>query len=87
MKSHDINNITAEQLRAARALLRWSAQELADGAGIGVATVRRSEAESGPVSATQANQNAMRVALEKAGIEFIPENGGGAGVRLRERAK
>ena len=84
MKSLDMKPITSEQLRAGRALVRWSAQDLAEMAGIGVATVRRSEAESGPVSATQANQNAMRVALEAAGVEFIPENGGGAGVRLKK---
>lgn len=83
MGSSDIYKITAEQMRAARAMLRMSAQELANAAKIGVATVRRSEAESGPVSATAANAAAIQAALEAAGIEFIPENGGGAGVRLR----
>lgn len=76
--------ITAEQLRGARAMVRISAQELADRAGVGVATVRRSEAETGEISATFSNSNAMKAALEAAGVEFIPENGGGAGVRLRK---
>lgn len=84
MQSNDIKHITSGQLRAARALLRWSAQDLAEKAEIGVATVRRCEAGEGPISATIANQNAMQRALENAGVEFIPENGGGAGVRLKE---
>jgi len=84
MQSNDKIAITSGQIRAARALLRWSAQDLADKAGIGVATVRRCEAENGPVSATQANQNAIRATFEVAGVQFIPENGGGAGVRLRK---
>ena len=82
MLSLDKKNITAEQLRAGRALVRWSAQDLADKAGIGVATVRRCEAETGYVSATLANKSAMRSALEAAGVLFIEENGGGAGVRI-----
>lgn len=82
MLSLEKKRITAEQLRAGRALVRWSAQTLADNAGVGVATVRRCEAETGPVSATQANKNAMRTALELAGVVFIEENGGGSGVRL-----
>lgn len=84
MLSLDKKNITAEQLRAGRALVRWSAQDLADRAGVGVATVRRCEAETGFVSATQANKSAMRSALEAAGVVFIEENGGGAGVRLSQ---
>lgn len=84
MISHDVFNITSEQLRAARALLRWSAQDLANKAGVGVATVRRCESGEGPISATLANQNAMQRALEEAGVVFIPKNGGGPGVRLYE---
>ena len=61
-----------------------AAQDLADRAGVGVATVRRCEAETGFVSATQANKSAMRSALEAAGVVFIEENGGGAGVRLSQ---
>ncbi len=82
MKSHDMNKITGEQIRAGRALIRMSAQELANLANVGVATVRRSEADDGPVSATNANATAIKNALEVAGVVFLPENGGGAGVRL-----
>lgn len=83
MQSHDKKQITGAQLRAGRALLRWSAEELAKRSQLGVATIRRAEAEDGPVPVTAANAAAMRVTLEAAGLEFIPENGGGAGVRLR----
>ena len=78
--------ITPGQIRAARALLKISAQELADAASIGVATLRRAENDESDVEITAANANAIRTALEAYGIEFIPENGGGAGVRLRERS-
>nr|WP_221237223.1 transcriptional regulator [Roseospira goensis] len=71
-------------MRAARALLRWTAQDVAEKAGIGLATVRRSEAVDGEVPMTGGNQRLVRQALEAAGVEFIPENGGGPGVRLRK---
>lgn len=71
-------------MRAARALMRWSAQDLADHAKLGVATIRRAELVDGEPSITAANADAARRALETAGVEFIPENGGGAGVRLRK---
>ncbi|WP_429127974.1 helix-turn-helix domain-containing protein [Ensifer sp. 4252] len=70
-------------MRAARALLRWSAKELAKAAGIGVATVSRAEVEDGATSLTSANLTAIRRSLETAGIEFISENGGGVGVRFK----
>ena len=85
MQSDDFFAITGAQLRAARALLRWSADDLAKEARIGVATVRRAEAQDGEITATVANTTAMRKALEAAGLEFIPENGGGAGIRFKER--
>jgi hypothetical protein len=72
------------QMRAARALLRWSALDLAKASKVGVATIRRVEVVDGEISATAANQAALRRALEHAGVEFIDENGGGAGVRLRK---
>ena len=71
-------------MRAARALLRWSALDLAKASKVGVATIRRVEVVDGEISATAANQAALRRALEHAGVEFIDENGGGAGVRLRK---
>ncbi len=76
--------ITSGQMRAGRALLRWSAEDLARAARLGVATVRRAEATDGPLGITDANCDAIVRALESAGVEFIAENGGGAGVRLRK---
>ncbi|MFS8050378.1 transcriptional regulator [Rhizobium sp. BR 314] len=83
-KSNDEKKITGAQLRAARGLIRWSAKDLAVAAGVGVATVSRAEVEDGVPSITNANLNAVRIALEAAGIEFIPANGGGVGVRFKE---
>ncbi|MFS8184212.1 transcriptional regulator [Pseudovibrio denitrificans] len=85
MKSNDINNITSAQLRAARALLRINAAELANISKVGVATIRRAEAKDGPLTITEANKAALISALQAAGVEFIPANGGGAGVRLQEK--
>ena len=76
--------LTGEQIRAARAVLRWRAIELAEKAGVGLSTVQRAEQGDGPVTMIRANADAIRRALEAAGIEFIPENGGGAGVRLKQ---
>ena len=77
--------LTSGQLRAARALLRWTAQDLANSSALSVATIRRAELTEAETSLTTANDLAVRRALEGAGIEFIDENGGGPGVRLRNR--
>jgi hypothetical protein len=79
--------ISSAQLRAARALLRWSAQELANASKVGVATIRRVEVIEGEIPVTSANEAALRKALEAAGVVFIDENGGGSGVRFRKPAK
>jgi hypothetical protein len=83
--SRDRNRIVSAQLRAARALLRWSAEDLANLSKIGVATIRRAELTEEQTSMTTANEAAVRAVLEGAGVEFIDENGGGPGVRLRKR--
>jgi ribosome-binding protein aMBF1 (putative translation factor) len=62
----------------ARAALGWSTADLAGEASVGVNTVNRFEAGH---DARLSSVAKMRKALESAGIEFIPENGGGAGVR------
>jgi hypothetical protein len=71
-------------MRAARALLRWSALDLAAASKVGVATIRRAEVVEGEIPVTVANEIALRRALEAAGVEFIDENGGGVGVRLKK---
>ena len=75
--------ITPTQCKAARALLDWSQQDLADIAGVGVVTVR--QLESGTHEPRRATLKVVRRAFEDAGVEFIDENGGGPGVRLRKR--
>ena len=77
--------LTSPQIRAARGLLRWSAEDLAREAALGLATIRRAESAESETSMTTANDIAVRRALEAAGVEFIDENGGGPGVRLRKR--
>jgi transcriptional regulator with XRE-family HTH domain len=77
--------LTSAQLRAARALLRWSAEDLARHSSVGVTTIRRAELTEIETSMTAANDLAIRRALEAAGVEFVDENGGGPGVRLRKR--
>jgi ribosome-binding protein aMBF1 (putative translation factor) len=80
-----IKPLTSAQIRAARALLRWSAEDLARESTLGVTTIRRAELAEHDTSMTTANDLAVRRALEGAGVEFIDENGGGPGVRLRKR--
>jgi hypothetical protein len=77
--------LTSGQIRAARALLRWKAEDLARESSVGVATIRRAELAEYQTSLTAPNDSAVRRALEAAGVEFIEENGGGPGVRLRKR--
>jgi ribosome-binding protein aMBF1 (putative translation factor) len=77
--------LTGAQIRSARALLRWSAQDLANHSSLGVNTIRRAEATDDATSLTTANDLAIRRALEAAGVEFIDENGGGPGARLAKR--
>jgi transcriptional regulator with XRE-family HTH domain len=77
--------ITSEQCRAARALLGWSQQQLADKAGVGIVTIHQLEA--GTSQPRRATGDVVLRALEAAGVEFIDENGGGPGVRLKKPLK
>lgn len=72
--------MTPAQSRAARGLLEMTQQNLAKAAKVGLSTVK--DFESGKRAPLPHNLDAIRVTLERAGVEFIPENGGGAGVRL-----
>jgi transcriptional regulator with XRE-family HTH domain len=78
--------ISIEQIRAARGLLGWSQTDLAERAKLSVITIKRFEAGFGPPVSDEVRAKAQK-ALEAAGIEFIDENGGGAGVRFRKRKK
>jgi hypothetical protein len=77
--------ITSELVRAARALLRWEQRQLAEASSVSLPTVKRLEAKPGIMVAHAPTTAALIRALESAGVEFIDENGGGAGVRLKKR--
>lgn len=80
--------LTAEQIRAARALLGWTQPQLAEASGLSMMSIRRMEGPSGPGQRSAANVEAVRQALVDAGIIFISENElGGPGVRLQRRDK
>ena len=74
-------------LKAARALLGWSQEELATASDVSLPTINRLEAAEGWLAGRQTTSHKIRAALELAGIEFVNENGGGPGVRLRKRQR
>lgn len=78
--------LTGGQIRMARGYLRWSVERLAKEAGIGISTVQRMEGKDGIPAASAKNLDAVRRALTGAGVIFLDENGGGAGVRHAKRA-
>ena len=76
--------ISVEQIRAARGLLGWSQTQLAKAAERSLPTIKRLERNDGEgPSVSEDVREAVQRALEKAGVEFIAENGGGAGARLK----
>lgn len=75
--------LSAEQCRAARGLIDWTQDQLAQAASVSKNTV--ASFERGDRTPTVANLKAMRAALEVAGVLFIEQNGAGFGVRLRDR--
>ena len=85
MKQKSILKVSIRQLKAARALLAWSQQRLAAAADVSIPTIKRLEFQDGPLGGRNVTGTKIRAALETAGIEFIEENGGGPGVRLRGR--
>jgi transcriptional regulator with XRE-family HTH domain len=75
---------TGRQIAAARTLVGMTQPELADRSKVSVPTVKRMEGSDGPAVGMANNVDAVCRALVTAGVEFIAENGGGAGVRLRK---
>ena len=75
--------ITPAQCRAGRGLVRMSQEQLAEAAEVGEKTIADFERESGRQLHIR-TLRALRAALEAAGVEIIPENGGGEGVRLKK---
>jgi transcriptional regulator with XRE-family HTH domain len=77
--------LTSELIRAARALLRWDQQRLAEASEVSLPTIKRLEARPGVLNAHRPTVSALRRALETAGIEFT--NLDAPGVRLRSDRK
>ena len=75
--------ITSDQIRAARALLKWSANDLAGASKVGIATIRRFEIQDGVPSGQVRILESLTIALESAGVEFIGSPDDRPGVRLK----
>jgi transcriptional regulator with XRE-family HTH domain len=75
--------VIGRQLAAARVLAGLKQEEVAERAGISLATIWRMEASEGQAAGYRNNVAAVVAVLEDAGIEFIPPDGGGPGVRLK----
>ena len=76
-------DIRPEQIRAARALLDWTREDLSAASRITIRTLAR--IESAQTVPRESTLNALTATLEDAGVEFLAENGGGPGVRLNRR--
>lgn len=76
--------LTSSQIRGARAILRLGQSELAEAADVSLETIKRIESMEGDLKIRLDTLTKIKTALEKAGVEFIAENGGGPGVRLRK---
>ena len=87
MTPKSILKVSIRQVKAARSLLAWSQEELAAAADVSIPTVKRLEAQDGPLGGRDETGAKIRSALEAAGVEFIEENGGGPGVRLKKRQR
>ncbi len=73
----------AAQLRAARSLLGWKQTELAKKSGVGIATIRRLEAQSDILRGMSETVWKLQKALENGGVIFIDgDESTGPGVRL-----
>ena len=82
-----ILKVSIRQVKAARSLLAWSQEELAQASVVSIPTIKRLEAVDGELGGRSATGEKIVSTFEAAGVEFIPENGGGAGVRLRKATK
>jgi transcriptional regulator with XRE-family HTH domain len=80
----EATDILRAPIKAGRVLLGWSQSDLALESGVSEPTIARLESFDGQLGGRQATVQRIRAALEKGGIKFIDENGGGPGVRLRK---
>lgn len=82
-----IPKVSIRQIKAARALLAWSQSDLAEKSGVSEPTIKRLESVDGDLGGREGTAGAITAALQAAGVEFIPGNGRGAGVRLAKPAR
>ena len=75
--------ITSAQIRAARGILNWSRKDLAEHSGVSFASMRRLESFEGVPASNFKTLESVKLAFEKAGVEFIGSHEDGAGVRWR----
>jgi transcriptional regulator with XRE-family HTH domain len=75
--------VTSAQVRMARAALNWTVRDLAEAAKLHRNTI--TNIETGKYAGDSATLEAIATVLTRAGVEFIDENGGGPGVRLRKQ--
>lgn len=77
--------LSSEQIRAARALLRWEQKDLAAASGVSLPSLKRLETQPGALAAHARTVEAIEGAFNGAGVIFLAEGDttdGGAGVRL-----
>jgi predicted transcriptional regulator len=79
--------VSVRQIKAGRALLGWSQSDLASASEVSEPTIARLESVDGELGGREETVQKIHSALEKGGIQFIEENGGGPGVRLRKPPK
>ena len=79
--------ISTNQIRAARAFLRWTVKDLASVSGVSVPTIHRMEQEDGVPSGRSQTLSLIQTSFEKVGIEFIGTPQNGAGVRFKPTEK
>jgi transcriptional regulator with XRE-family HTH domain len=81
-------SITSEQIRAAKAMIRWSGDDLAAASGLSLSSIRRIETLTGlPQAQSMRTVLAIKEALELAGVEFIGSPTDNPGVRLKTKSK
>ena len=76
--------INARQIRTAQHLLGWTSAKLAERSGVSFTVALRVLQDTGPKSVSGADLWVIQRAVEAAGIEFVAESNGSAGVRLRK---
>ncbi len=77
--------VTSAQVRMARAAIGWTVRDLASATGLHRNTI--TNIEIGRYAGDPATLEMIEAVLKRAGVEFIDENGGGAGVRLKKSSK